>query len=275
MRAAVEQLGLPARIAREAGAALAARALRRARREARSLEDHLDLAYSFDWHGLEIEPRQVRSEIAAFLRLVGELRPRRVLEIGTAFGGTLYLLAQAAADDAVLVSVDLPRGAFGGGYPPWRRRLYRAFAARGQRVVLVEGDSHSQETAQRVRAALGPTPLDVLFVDGDHRYEGVAADLALYAPLVHERGLIALHDIVPRSAFTGDPRVDPGDVPQAWREATRHRAGVELVESWAQGGYGIGVLPSGWRPGELDRTGHSPGTGAAPPVITAPPPRAR
>lgn len=275
MRAAVEQLGLPARIAREAGAALAARALRRARREARSLEDHLDLAYSFDWHGLEIEPRQVRSEIEAFLRLVAERRPRRVLEIGTAFGGTLYLLAQAAADDAVLVSVDLPRGAFGGGYPPWRRRLYRAFAARGQRVVLVEGDSHAPETAQRVRDALGPAPLDVLLVDGDHRYAGVEADLALYAPLVHERGLIALHDIVPRGAFAGDPRVDPGDVPQVWRDATRRRAGLELVESWAQGGYGIGVLPCGWSPGELERPGRDPGARGASPAITAPAPRGR
>jgi hypothetical protein len=41
--------------------------------------------------------------------------------------------------------------------------------------------------------------VDVLFVDGDHRYEGVRADLLGYGPKVAADGLVALHDICLRS----------------------------------------------------------------------------
>jgi hypothetical protein len=37
--------------------------------------------------------------------------------------------------------------------------------------------------------------VDVLFVDGDHSYEGVRADLLGYAPKVAADGIVALHDI--------------------------------------------------------------------------------
>jgi hypothetical protein len=42
------------------------------------------------------------------------------LEIGTARGGTLFFLTRLASPHATIVSVDLPGGPFGGGYP--RRR---------------------------------------------------------------------------------------------------------------------------------------------------------
>src|SRR5262249_17021459 len=54
--------------------------------------------------GLVQEPREAR----ALLRIVRELRPTRVVEVGTAHGGSFLLWARAAAPDATLVSVDLP-----------------------------------------------------------------------------------------------------------------------------------------------------------------------
>jgi len=58
---------------------------------------------------------QNRDEIVPLLELVRKEKPGRVLEIGTATGGTLFLLARMAADDATLVSIDLPGGVRGGG----------------------------------------------------------------------------------------------------------------------------------------------------------------
>lgn len=46
----------------------------------------------------------------------------------------------------------------------------------------------------KVREFIGPEPLDVLFIDGDHDYEAVKRDLE-YAELVRPGGTIALHDI--------------------------------------------------------------------------------
>ena len=179
---------------------------------------------------------QRRAEIAGLLELVRELRPRVVVEIGTAWGGTLFLLARVAADDALLVSIDLPGGQFGGGYHPWRVPLYRSFAGERQRIVLLRGDSHAPPTAARLVKALGGRPIDLLFVDGDHRYEGVRADFAAYAPLVRPGGLVALHDIV------SEPSQPEMDVARFWREVAARLPSRELVERPDQQGYGLGVI---------------------------------
>jgi predicted O-methyltransferase YrrM len=39
-------------------------------------------------------------------------------------------------------------------------------------------------------------PLDLLFLDGDHTFEGVAQDFTMWGPLVRKGGLIAFHDTV-------------------------------------------------------------------------------
>ena len=36
--------------------------------------------------------------------------------------------------------------------------------------------------------------IDYLHIDGDHHYEGVRLDFDLFAPLVHDDGVITLHD---------------------------------------------------------------------------------
>jgi len=182
---------------------------------------------------------QRKPEIAELLRRVAALRPRTVVEIGTASGGTLFLLTRAAAPDALLVSLDLPGGHFGGGYQAWRKPLYRSFAAAGQRIRLLRGDSHSPAMAARLRGLLAGRPVDFLFIDGDHSYAGVKADFEAYAPLVRPGGLIGFHDIVP------DPGQPDMEVSRFWKEiATRHppAAVAELIDSPAQEGYGIGLL---------------------------------
>jgi predicted O-methyltransferase YrrM len=71
---------------------------------------------------------QKEKEILALLERLKPLAPRRILEIGTAAGGTLLLLSRVAAADALLVSIDMPEGGFGGGYNLLRAGLYRSFA---------------------------------------------------------------------------------------------------------------------------------------------------
>jgi cephalosporin hydroxylase len=217
------------------------------------VQDYLDIVYSFEYASISIRPWQVRSEIAALLELVQQRRPKVVLEIGTASGGTLFLFARMAAEDATLISIDLRKGKFGGGYPLWRVPFYHGFASDRQTVKLVRGDSHSGEVRERVSSLLGGRPVDVLFIDGDHTYEGVKSDFNGYTPLVANRGLIALHDIVPgtlEASTGGDKELLVGEVPQFWQELRDRFVFSELVEDWAQGAFGIGVLPNGVVPGK-------------------------
>jgi predicted O-methyltransferase YrrM len=223
----------------------ASKALRAAAAERSEIEAWIELVQRFNYAGITIQSWQIPSEIAGFLRILEAEPPQRVLEIGTAKGGTLFLLTRVAAPDALLISVDLKRGQFGGGYPAWRAPLYRSFAREAQRVKPVMGESHGHRTREQVKRLLEGKSIDLLFIDGDHSYEGVKKDFADYAPLVRSGGLVAFHDIVPGSP---GKHGDPGGVPAFWPELkTTYPHATELVEDWEWGSCGIGVvrLPSG------------------------------
>jgi cephalosporin hydroxylase len=225
--------------------------LRLAVRRADGLDDLLDVAYEFNFAGIRIAPWQIRSEIRGLLETLQPTQPRLALEIGTEGGGSLFLLAQVAAEDATLISVDIPQGEFGDGYPRWRAPLYRSFATRQQRIELLRADSHDPQTLTSVKSLLHGRPLDFLFIDGDHTREGVEADFEMYSPLVKEGGLIAFHDIVPSaagvSADQGErdgsaPTYWSGDVPAFWQALKQGYAVREFVADRTQQAYGIGLL---------------------------------
>lgn len=238
-RAAARVLRIPLTFA-------AARVLQRQLAAVRSIDEALDLAYGFSFCGVVFAPWQERSEIRGLLEAVAELRPRTILEIGTSNGGTLFLFARVAAPDALILSVDLPHGKFGGGYPRWRGRLYRAFAAPGQRIDLMRGDSHSSETLAAVRETLAGRPVDAMFIDGDHTYGGVKQDYEMYESLVRAGGIVAFHDIVPVTAGRPQPHNDldlqGGEVPEFWAELRDQQEVVEFVEDWESGRFGIGAV---------------------------------
>ena len=149
-------------------------------------------------HFKKIRARQNPVEIEQLFEEICQLRPERVLEIGTAQGGTLYLWTQAASANATLVSVDLPGGDFGGAYTPCRTKLYQAFARPEQTIYLELADSHQPDSLAKVKELFGNQQIDFAFIDGDHTYEGVKADFNEYGPLVKPGGIIAFHDILYR-----------------------------------------------------------------------------
>jgi cephalosporin hydroxylase len=212
---------------------------RRSVRE-RPLDEIVDFAFST--YGGLFRPFQNRVEMERFLERVRDLRPDRVVEIGTARGGTLFLLSCVASPMATLVSIDLPAGPFGGGYPAWKGGLYRRMMGLRQTLHLLRGNSHSDAMLDRARAALGDEPVDVLFIDADHSYAGAKSDFLRYRGLVREGGLVVLHDIV-ESRFDKDVTVAP-----LWRELAGRFETSEIIESPDQGQFGIGVIvaPQRW-----------------------------
>jgi predicted O-methyltransferase YrrM len=179
---------------------------------------------------------QIKEEIIALMKILQNYKPKYVLEIGTAGGGSLFMLTQVIENDALLISIDLPNGEFGGGYPENRISLYKSFARSTQNIKLIRQNSHSQESLKSVKSILGGNKLDFIFIDGDHSYEGVKKDFDLYAPLVKKNGIIAFHDIV-----DGLPQ-NVGGVPTFWKQLKEKHRHTELVSDWNQGGYGIGVI---------------------------------
>lgn len=184
-----------------------------------------------------IAPGQSKWELAQLLNWIKQRpAPASVLEIGTARGGTLFCWCALAAPDATIISLDLPGGIHGGGYPPWKLNLYRRFAGDKQKIHLLRGDSHNQAMLEEVKKILPPGGLDFLFIDGDHTLPGVRSDYEMYSPLVKPGGAIIFHDIaVHRPEF--DCHVD-----ELWNQIKQGRKYWEFVEEPPQGMYGIGVI---------------------------------
>lgn len=200
----------------------------------RETEINILINFVFDkFFGL-IAPGQVRSEITSLANLIKELKPKTVLEIGTAEGGTLFLFSRLAAPGAKIISVDLPGGKFGGGYPEWKISLYKSFPLPSQRLYLLRENSHLISTQERIKEIIGTTPVDFLFIDGDHTYEGVKKDFEMYSPLVKDGGIIVFHDIAVH------PPEKNCDVHKFWEEIKKENS-EEFIENPNQKWAGIGV----------------------------------
>ena len=201
----------------------------------------LAVPFLFGGHGFykSIRPMQSQFEIGELYQTVLERKPKVVLEIGTCHGGTLYLWCQAADPHATIISIDLPEGDFGGGYPACRAPFYQSFATGAQQIHLLRADSHSPGTSGQVQKLLAGRTIDFLFIDGDHTYAGVKQDFELYSRLLSKDGLIALHDIAPRP---DEPRIE---VWKFWGELKqRVPEAKEWLDPTPNGRcIGIGLLP--------------------------------
>lgn len=106
-----------------------------------------------------------------------------------------------------------------------RRETQAQFKSNTQRyselIVPVRGWSHSPDVLGRIQREAGK--IDLLFIDGDHSYEGVKADWINYQPLLANNATVVLHDVgwaegVQRIvAELAGPEVDsPKSLPNLW-----------------------------------------------------------
>ena len=177
-----------------------------------------------DLDAMGVHYRQHREEFAAAWALVKAHVPHTLLEIGSLGGGSLYGYGLACAPGSRIVSVDLARSE---DFAAMLRRSVGALTERGYRVETITESSLDTRTAVRVCDSL--VSVDVLHLDGDHRYDSVRADFLTYGRLVSS-GLVILHDVDPERGAPG--------VAQLWREIR----GSGRAHEFCLGGDGIGVL---------------------------------
>ena len=178
---------------------------------------------------------QNMSEITAFVDYARRIEPRVVCEIGVQDGGTNFILSRALGTVTTIVGIDL--------YVSLKSQL--RFYRRGDVALhIIEGSSQAADTHRKLQRVLGSRPIDVLFIDGDHTYEGALRDFSMYSPLVRAGGLIAFHDIVEDSytRFAIKTESYVGDVPTLWRRVREHYHYEEFIDAPDQDGRGIGVI---------------------------------
>lgn len=178
---------------------------------------------------------QARSEILQLATILRTFAPKHSLEIGTNYGGTLFLLCTLSPPDAKIISVDLPLGQFGGGYPRRKIPLYRRFPRGQQQLHLIRADSHSPKTKDRVLRILDGHLLDYLFIDADHTYSGVQRDFEMYGPLVRSGGIVVFHDIATHACES------ECQVGKFWNETKHRYRHLEIIAEVDQSSMPVGV----------------------------------
>ena len=116
---------------------------------------------------------------------------KTLVEIGVWHGVNTRRLRNAMANDGVLYAVDpFPKGRFG---VRWERQIAHREAARefNGEVQWLEDYSYNAVNDFKQRC---DKPIDFLFIDGDHSFDGVQKDWVLWSPLLSHDGVIALHD---------------------------------------------------------------------------------
>lgn len=185
---------------------------------------------------------QVDNEFKIFLDQISFVKPHIICEIGSYRGGSLFLFSRVSPADALLISIDI-------NFPEERKIIYRGFARQKQKIHCIEGDTTLEKTLNLVKRSLKGESIDLLFIDGDHSFFGVANDFIRYSPLVKNGGLIAFHDIN-RDTFlkTGIKSSSyVGEVPIFWGALKQAYSGFqEIISDPSQDGYGIGIIQKNW-----------------------------
>jgi cephalosporin hydroxylase len=159
---------------------------------------------------------------------------KTVLEIGTFYGGTALLWAKIVErlDGRVYcIDTDFHPGKQVYSNTPWDKY-----------IIEISGNSHNPGLPKTVRNLSGGD-FDMLFIDGDHSYEGVKNDFIFYSPLVKKNGYIIFHDILDTEYHRNLPPPDgPCLVALFWNKIKGNYPNWEFIDPNDQSMMGIGVL---------------------------------
>ena len=171
---------------------------------------------------------QWEAEFSKLLEIYKEQKPKRVLEVGTYHGGTLYHWLKNAQPGSLVVSVD----AYCSGID--NRHLYQSWCPPGVEVFSIQGNSMEQVT---VDAAAYFAPYDWVWIDAGHEYHEVKSDWEKYGALCKPGGIVCFHDILPPSATW--PKIE---VSFLWKELKQKYWTKELIHDPKAAWGGIGVV---------------------------------
>lgn len=196
----------------------------------RSLEEVVDWAMNFGGGGyMTVRTLQIPAEITQLAKAVQAIKPKIIVEIGTARGGTLLIWSYLASRR--VITCDLNDMSL-------QRPLFSQFPPPGSncQVTLLSGNSHEAGFKARLARELNGEKADFMFIDGDHTESGVEADYNDYKEFVRPGGLIAFHDIVEKQPLTTN------QVYPFWKRVKVVADVQEFVADPNQCGFGIGLL---------------------------------
>jgi predicted O-methyltransferase YrrM len=156
-----------------------------------------DLAFMFSSNQLNHGVASLQIDEGALLyRLARDVQRGPIAEIGRFKGGSTLVFAAALPEGAELWSYDFHvalRSDMPGAELDAELREALGRYGLGGKVHLLVADSRSADPP--------PEPLELLFVDGDHSYEGAKADYERWRAFVRPGGHLLFHDAVDAGGY--------------------------------------------------------------------------
>ncbi len=166
------------------------------------------------WLGMEIW--QWPTDLLIMQELIYELKPKVILETGTAHGGSaiFYSSMLRLLGGGRVISVDIEKND-----AVHKKVLEHPF---GSDVTLITGDSKAPEILDQVREALAGETEILVVLDSDHSYAHVLGELRVYKDFVPLNGYLVVFDTICKAL---------GDVPGLadWREDNPLRSVEEFL----------------------------------------------
>ncbi|MBG31019.1 MAG: hypothetical protein CMI31_13630 [Opitutae bacterium] len=169
--------------------------------------------------------------------LMGELKPKLMVELGTHYGDSYFTFCQARKElelETACYAVDTWEGDEQAGN--YDKSVFET-------VQRVNAD-HYAEFSYLVRSTFADAlsqfeedTIDLLHIDGFHSYDAVAEDFHSWFPKVRENGIVLLHDVKERQSGFG--------VWKLWEEL-----GDRYPNFLFEHGHGLGVLQKAESNGE-------------------------
>ena len=146
-------------------------------------------SYQFDWMGVPII--QYPEDLIAFQEIVWRTKPDVILECGVARGGSLLFwcsMLELTGKAPKVIGVDIAI------HEHTRRALSESKYS--DEIILIEGDSSSQQTLGKVLSCIGPSEKVMVVLDSNHTEEHVSRELDIYANVVSEGHYLLVLDTV-------------------------------------------------------------------------------
>jgi len=142
-----------------------------------------------------IHLQQVKDEISPCVFEIlnnSKTKNKNFMEIGSAAGGNTHFFNKIFKFDNITIVDD-------NNHP--KHELRKTKVLKDIKHVEIVGNSHSEEILKQVNNL--NLKYDIIFIDGDHTYEGVKKDTEMYIHLLNDNGYVIYHDSVACSNEVG------------------------------------------------------------------------
>lgn len=144
------------------------------------------LSYEIDWLGIPVI--QTAEDLVLMQELIFKVRPDTIIETGIAHGGSLifYASIMELLGNGRVIGVDIEIRE--------HNRKVMEMHPLFKRVHLIEGNSISEETVNKIRKLVPPNSKIIVCLDSNHAREHVFQELKAYRQFVGAGGYIVVFD---------------------------------------------------------------------------------